>query len=284
MTDINSVIKLANGTGINRLGLGTWRLTGAEVRTAVLAAAEAGYRRFDTASAYENESELGEALAATGLARGEYFVTSKNWNSEQGAGATGEACRRSLERLRLDYLDLYLLHWPVRTRSLECWGDMERLLEDGLVKAVGVSNFRENHLAELLKIAKVRPMVNQIELHPYLTQERISACCAAQGLVVEAYSPLCRGQFKKNQFFQKMARKHGRTPAQIVLRWHFQSGRAFIPKASSPEHVCENAAIFDFVLTPEDMEGIGRQNQNRSVLKPPFEFDAEGWIVEGGGK
>jgi diketogulonate reductase-like aldo/keto reductase len=190
-----------------------------------------------------------------------------------------EACRRSLELLGLDYLDLYLLHWPVARKSLEAWEDLERLLADGLVKAVGVSNFMKVHLEEILKLGGTRPMVNQIELHPYLTQEALSEHCGRTGLVVEAYSPLARGKIKKNQFFLKLARKHSRTTAQVILRWHFQSGRAFIVKTASPERVKENSGIFDFVISPEDMAAIGRQNQNRSVLTPKFEFDRDGWII-----
>jgi diketogulonate reductase-like aldo/keto reductase len=273
------VIKLANGLGFFRQGLGTWGLNGSQiVRPAVETALAAGYRRFDTAKAYENETELGESLRSAALPREGFFVTSKVWNDEQGRGATREACLRSLERLGLDYLDLYLLHWPVASKSLECWADMEALLGEGLVRAIGVSNFQEQHLSLLIKQADVKPMVNQVELHPYLTQEKLVDCCHRLGVVLEAYSPLARGKIKKNQFFQKLARKYNRTCAQVMLRWHFQSGRAFIPKSTNPERIRENAAIYDFVLSPEDMAAINRQNQNRSVLKPPFEFDEYGWI------
>ncbi|MDR1109467.1 MAG: aldo/keto reductase [Deltaproteobacteria bacterium] len=284
MSDISSQIKLANGLGMPRLGLGTWGLSGrAAVAPAVEAALEAGYRSFDTASVYGNEAELGASLRESGLARGELFVASKVWNSDQGPGLTRQACLGSLERLGLQFLDLLLLHWPVALRSLQAWEEMERLLSEGLVRAIGVSNFGKGHLARLLAACGTRPMVNQIELHPYLSQEPLAGYCRDQGIVVEAYSPLARGQVRKNQFFQKLARRHGRSVAQVVLRWHFQGGRALIPKSATPQRVRENGAIFDFVLSPEEMAGIGRQNQDRSVLRPRFELDGEGWVMGDGG-
>jgi diketogulonate reductase-like aldo/keto reductase len=264
-----------------RLGLGTWLLNGPAIEPAVRAAFESGYRRIDTASAYENESELGAALKGCQIPREELFLTSKVWISEQGRGITVQACQRSLERLGLSYLDLYLLHWPVAQKSLWAWEDMEKLLADGLVKAIGVSNFQKRHLDEVIKLGGTKPMVNQIELHPLLTQESLSEHCGRQGAVVEAYAPLARGKLKKNQALLKIARKHSRTVAQVILRWHFQSGRAFIPKSSDPARVKENADIFGFLLSPEDMAVVTKQNQNRSALNPKFDFDPDGWIVDG---
>jgi diketogulonate reductase-like aldo/keto reductase len=272
---------LANAKTMPRLGLGTWLLTNQEVIDPVIGAAfEVGYRRVDTASAYENEEALGKALAAISLPREEIFLTSKVWLNEQDRGLTYQAGQRSLEKLKLDYLDLYLLHWPVLEKSLLAWEDMEKLLADGLVKAIGVSNFQKHHLDEIIKLGGTKPMVNQIELHPHLTQESLSEYCGRQGAVVEAYSPLGRGKLKKNQSLIKIARKHSRSVAQVILRWHFQSGRAFIPKSSDPERVKENAGIFDFVLSPEDMAVISKQNQNRSLLTPKFNFNQEGWIQD----
>jgi diketogulonate reductase-like aldo/keto reductase len=282
VTDITSSIKLANGHPMPRLGLGTWLLSGREaVGTAVGAALEAGYRRLDTASTYGNESDLGEALRAAQAPREGFFVTGKAWLAEQGRGLTFDACRRSLGRLGLDYLDLYLLHWPVAEKSLRAWEDMERLLADGLVRAIGVSNFQKAQFDEIVKLGGTKPMVNQVELHPLMTQEALSGHCGRQGAVIEAYSPLARGKLKKNQALTKIGRKHAKTVAQVILRWHFQSGRAFIPKSSDPERVRENAGIFDFVLSPEEMAVIGKQNQNRSVLSPKFVFDGAGWITGG---
>jgi diketogulonate reductase-like aldo/keto reductase len=264
-----------------RLGLGTWLLADQAVIDPVIQAAfEVGYRRVDTASAYENEAALGKALAVVSLPREDFFVTSKAWLNEQGRGLTYEACQRSLEKLKLTHLDLYLIHWPVFEKSLLAWEDMEKLLAEGLVKAIGVSNFQKAHLDEIIKLGGTKPMVNQIELHPHLTQESLSEYCGRQGAVVEAYSPLGRGKLKKNQSLLKIARKHSRSVPQVILRWHFQSGRAFNPKSSDPERVKENAGLFDFVLSPEDMAVISKQNQNRSVLSPKFNFDQAGWIVE----
>ncbi|MDR3134765.1 MAG: aldo/keto reductase, partial [Deltaproteobacteria bacterium] len=267
MTSITSYIKLANGHAMPRLGLGTWLLSGREaVATSLNAALEAGYRRVDTASAYENEAEIGRALKESAIPREELFLASKAWITEQGQAQALEACQRSLERLGVPYLDLYLLHWPVAKNSLVAWESLERLLEGGLVKAIGVSNFQKGHIEEVLKLGGTKPMVNQIELHPHLTQESLSGFCGRQGIVVEAYCPLARGRLKKNQALLKLARKHARTVAQVILRWHFQSGRCFVPKSSDPERVRENAGIFGFVLSPEEMTAIGKQNQNRSVL------------------
>jgi diketogulonate reductase-like aldo/keto reductase len=288
VTDINSSIKLANVYPMPRLGLGTWLLSDPSVIDSVVRAAlEVGYRRIDTASAYENETALGSAigslLKSASRPRKELFITGKAWIAEQRPGQTIDACKRSLERLGLTYLDLYLLHWPVARNSLSAWEDMEKLLAEGLVKAIGVSNFQKNQLDEIIKLGGTKPMVNQIELHPLWTQDCLSVYCQRQGVVVDAYSPLARGKLKKNQSLTKIARKYSHTVTQVILRWHFQSGRAFIPKSSDPERVKENAGIFDFVLSPEDMAVISKQNQNRSVLTPKFKFDEGGWIIDDGG-
>jgi diketogulonate reductase-like aldo/keto reductase len=186
----------------------------------------------------------------------------------------------SLERLGLDYIDLYLLHWPVANQTQSAWEDLEKLLDEGLVKSIGVSNFNDKQLETLFKQVNIRPMVNQIELHPYFSRPALVRFCSDRAVVVTAYCPLARGTIKKNQFFQKLGRKHEKTVSQIILRWHYQSGHVLIPKAANPQHIRENASIFDFSLSPDDMAAIGRQNQNRSVLKPPFHFDADGYIIE----
>jgi diketogulonate reductase-like aldo/keto reductase len=263
-----------------RLGLGTWLLEGAPLAASVEAALEAGYRHFDTAAAYRNEAELGRALRASGLPRQSLFVTSKIWNSDQGRELTRAACLASLERLGLERLDLCLLHWPVAGRSLAAWEELERLQADGLVGAAGVSNFDEAQLGQLWEGAAVKPQVNQVEMHPFRSRAGLLDWCRARSVVVTAYSPLARGRIRKSQLIQKLARKRGRTEAQIVLRWLFQRGVALIPKSATPERVRENAAIFGFALGPEEMAALGRQNQDRSVLKPKFEFDGEGFVVD----
>ncbi|MDR1657488.1 MAG: aldo/keto reductase [Deltaproteobacteria bacterium] len=279
MSDIESRIRLHNGLTMPRLGFGTWTLQASTLEIAAQAALEAGYRHFDTAAAYENERDLGKVLAASGLARESLFVVSKIWNTEQGRELTPKAYEASLERLGLERLDLCLLHWPVAGRTLEAWEALERLYGDGRVGAIGVCNFDQNQLKWLLGSCSFKPMVNQIELHPYLARPTLVNYCQENGIVVTAYCPLARGKIKKNQFLQKLARRHERTVAQVVLRWHFQNGVALIPKSADPGRVRENAAIFDFCLTPEEMSGLNKQDQDRSVLKPKFEFDAEGFII-----
>jgi diketogulonate reductase-like aldo/keto reductase len=279
LSDIESRIRLHNGLTMPRLGFGTWTLQASTLEIAAQAALEAGYRHFDTAAAYENERDLGKVLAASGLARESLFVVSKIWNTEQGRELTPKAYEASLERLGLERLDLCLLHWPVAGRTLEAWEALERLYGDGRVGAIGVCNFDQNQLKWLLGSCSFKPMVNQIELHPYLARPTLVNYCQENGIVVTAYCPLARGKIKKNQFLQKLARRHERTVAQVVLRWHFQNGVALIPKSADPGRVRENAAIFDFCLTPEEMSGLNKQDQDRSVLKPKFEFDAEGFII-----
>ena len=262
------------------LGLGTWRLEGDALTRAVEAALAAGYRHFDTAAAYHNERTLGRALAASGLPREEIFVTSKVWNSDQGRNLTRRACLTSLERLGLDYLDSYLLHWPVSRRSLECWREIEGLMAEGLVKSAGVSNFDEAQLERIFQAAAIKPAVNQVELHPHKSRESLMAFCQSLKVAVTAYCPLARGQLIKSQNLIRIAEQLNRTVAQVILRWHVQKGRSVIPKSSDPERIRENCRIFDFELPPEHMKILDRQNQDRSVLTPKFPMDPEGWVID----
>ncbi|MDR2443078.1 MAG: aldo/keto reductase [Deltaproteobacteria bacterium] len=280
MTDINSKIRLYNGLAMPRLGLGTWGLSGRDLELAAQTALEVGYRHFDTAAAYENETTLGQALNSSGLKREELFVVSKIWNSDQGEGLTERAYDDILSRLGLDKLDLCLLHWPVASKTLKAWECLSDLYAKGRVSAVGVANFDLAQLKWLLASSELKPMVNQIELHPYRSQTELTDFCREKGVVVSAYCPLARGKIKKNQFLQKIARRHEKTVAQVVLRWHFQNGLAFIPKSAQPDRIRQNADIYDFCLTPEEMAGLGKQNQDRSVLKPKFKFDSDGFIIE----
>ncbi|MDR1546114.1 MAG: aldo/keto reductase [Deltaproteobacteria bacterium] len=278
---LEDCLTLTGGVRLPRLGLGTWGLReGQEIRETAACALAAGYRAFDAAAAYGNERGLGQALRESGLPRDDFFVTSKVWNADQGRGLTRRACLESLDRLGLERLDLYLLHWPCAGRSLEAWRDLEDLREAGLIRAAGVANFSQAQLGRLFAEARLRPEVNQIELHPYRRQEELVAFCRAEGVAVMAYSPLARGRVVKHQFFEKIGRRHGRTAAQTVLRWHWQKGVALVPKSVRPDRVRENADFFGFELSPEEMAAIDRQNQDRSVLKPPFQFDENGWVVE----
>jgi diketogulonate reductase-like aldo/keto reductase len=262
------------------LGLGTWRLDGDRLTRAVEAALEAGYRHFDTAPAYHNERTLGRALAASGTPRERLFVVSKIWNSDQGRGLTRPACLASLERLGLDYLDLCLIHWPVAGRSLECWRDLEGLVAEGLIKGAGVSNFEEAQLERLFELAEIKPVDNQVEVHPHRSRRSLMAMCERLGVKVTAYCPLARGQLNKSQNLIRVAERLGRTVPQVILRWHLQKGRGVIPKSGDPERIRENARLFDFELTPADTRVLDRQNQDRSVLTPKFPLDSDGYVID----
>jgi diketogulonate reductase-like aldo/keto reductase len=262
------------------LGLGTWRLEGDGLKRAAEAALAAGYRHFDTAPAYHNERALGEALAASKVPREELYVTSKVWNSDQGRDLTRAACLASLEKLGLDYLDLYLIHWPVKGRSLRCWEELERLASDGLIRGAGVSNFEEAQLRWLLERVSTRPAVNQAEIHPHHAKEPLAALCRERGIHLTAYAPLARGQLNKSQNLIRLAVKHGRAVPQVILRWHLQKGRSVIPKSARPERILENAGLFDFTLDDSDMAVLDKQNQNRSVLAPRFPIDSLGFVID----
>jgi diketogulonate reductase-like aldo/keto reductase len=246
----------------------------------VEAALEAGYRHFDTAPAYHNEKELGKALAASGLPRGELFVTSKLWNSDQGHGLAKSACLASLERLGLGHLDLYLLHWPVSGRSQAAWEEMEGLVAEGLAKAAGVSNFELGQLERLLRESSFKPLVDQVEIHPHHSKEALAKLCRASGVEMTAYAPLARGQLNNSQNLARVAARLNRTVPQVILRWHLQKGRGVIPKSGDPGRILENSKIFDFELDEADIKILDKQNQGRSVLKPKFELDAHGYVID----
>lgn len=278
---IGAMVELLNGHKLPRLGLGTWELTKeSEIQRAVETAMEAGYRLFDTASVYRNEIALGRALRGSGLKREEYFVIDKLWISCQGRDLNQEALNKSLERLALSYIDLYLLHWPVAGKSLEAWEQLEKSYSQGLVKALGVSNFNKAQIDSFYQAVSIKPTLNQIESHPYRNNLDLINHCRLKGLEVCAYSPLARGKIGKNQYFEKLARRYGVSPYQIVLRWGWQHGSVMVPKSSKPERIVENASIFGFSLERREMEGLDRQNQDRSVLKPPFKFDEQGYVIE----
>ena len=253
-------ITLNNGVSIPQFGLGVWQAEeGEEVEGAVRAALESGYRLIDTAAIYGNEAGVGRAIKQSGVPREEIFLTTKLWNAHHAYDAALKAFDESLSKLGMDYVDLYLIHWPLPMDNLftEAWRALESIYESKRARSIGVSNFKSHHLDILLKEAKVVPAVNQIELHPMLQQKEDRAYCQERGIEIESYSPLMRGgESLENPVLAGLAQKHGKTGAQVVLRWHIQSGFIVIPKSVRAERIRENMAIFDFELSPEDMQAI----------------------------
>ncbi|MRS12583.1 MAG: aldo/keto reductase [Actinobacteria bacterium] len=256
LADISATVALANGVEMPRLGLGTYKSAeGGDVERAVETALSLGYRSIDTASLYGNETGIGRAIAASGVARDDLFLASKVWNDEQGYESTLTAFRRSLARLGTDYLDLYLIHWP-RPQTRESWRALEHLYSEGTVRAIGVCNHLVHHLDALLEVADVTPMVNQYEFHPWLQQPTLRTYCQSAGIVVEAWAPLMRGRAGEVPEIRAIAEAHHATPAQVALRWLLQLGAVVIPKSVHPERISENADVFGFELTPTEMRAI----------------------------
>ncbi|GAA2377414.1 aldo/keto reductase [Streptomyces cuspidosporus] len=251
-------VTLNNGVQIPQLGFGVFQVPDAETAAAVTAALEAGYRSIDTAAIYGNESGVGKALADSGIARDDLFITTKLWNSDQGYDATLKAFDASLDKLGLDYVDLYLIHWPTPARDLyrESWKAIEKLAADGRIRAAGVSNFQPAHLRRLLEGTDLVPVVNQIELHPGLQQHELRALHADLNIATEAWSPLAQGAVLGDDAITTIAAQHGKSPAQVVLRWHLQLGNIVIPKSVTPARIRENLHVFDFTLSDEEMAAI----------------------------
>ncbi len=269
-------VLLNNGVAMPQLGFGVWQVPDDEAEKAVATALEAGYRSIDTAAIYENERGTGKAVAASGIAREELFVTTKLWNSEQGHDSALRAFDASLERLGLDYVDLYLIHWPVPAKDayVDTYKALEKILADGRAKAIGVSNFLPEHLERLTAETSVVPAVNQIELHPQLPQAESRAVHARLGIATEAWSPLGQGRGLLDvPALVAIARKHGRTPAQVVLRWHLQLGNVVIPKSVTPSRIRENIDVFDFELDAEDVAAIGALDEGRRLGPDPAQFN-----------
>jgi diketogulonate reductase-like aldo/keto reductase len=245
---------LNTGATIPQLGLGVWQTPrGKPTRTAVATALRVGYRHVDTAAIYGNEVDVGAAVRESDVPRADIFVTTKLWNDDQGYEPAFRAFDASLARLGLDYVDLYLIHWPVPRKRLDSWRALERIFADGRARAIGVSNFMPQHLDELIRTAQVVPAVDQVEVSPFLQQRETRAFCAKHGIVVEAYSPLTRGQRLGDPVIVEVARRVGRTPAQVMLRWGVQHGMVVLPKSTREARIRENAAIFDFELDPRSM-------------------------------
>jgi 2,5-diketo-D-gluconate reductase A len=267
-------LALHDGIEIPQLGFGVFQVPPDETQVVVEQALEAGYRHIDTAAAYRNEAEVGAALAAVGLPREDVFVTTKLWNTQQGHDSTLVAFEESLERLGLDHVDLYLIHWPVPSedRFVDTWRAFERIYEEECARTIGVSNFRIEDLERLMTETDTRPTVNQIELHPRFQQAELRAFHAEHKIVTEAWSPLAQGGLLDDATIAEIAERHDKTPAQAILRWHLQLGNVVIPKSVTPERIRENIEIFEFELSDEDMAEFARLDSGERIGPDPERF------------
>jgi diketogulonate reductase-like aldo/keto reductase len=265
---IDTRLPMPHGGSIPAFGLGTWEMHGKKAVEAIKHALDLGCRLIDTASMYDNEAEVGEAIRASGVPRGDVFLTTKVWNTEQGYEPTLRACAASLKRLGTDYVDLYLIHSPSGRNRQETWRALLKLHDEGKARAIGVSNYGVRHLEEV-GTRPVTPAVNQIELSPFLQARDIVEACRARGIVVEAYSPLTRGERLRDKRIAAIAAKHGKTAAQVLLRWGLQHGFVEIPKSARPERVRENADVFDFSLAAADMKALDALDEDHHVAWNP---------------
>jgi methylglyoxal/glyoxal reductase len=260
---INSKVKLNNGVEMPLFGLGVYLTdVGRTTQDAVRCALDHGYRLIDTAKAYENEKDVGNAVRESGIPRKEIFITTKLWNTDHGYGKALRAFQRSLDELGTDYIDLYLIHWPVERIRHESWEALTTLLKEGKCRAIGVSNYMIGHLEELLDKSSVVPAVNQVEFSPFLYLKDLHNFCVKKGVQLESYSPLTRGRLFKNQTVSRLSAKYKKTPAQIMIRWALEHGVVVIPKSAHPERIRENADVFDFCIDQSDMTELDGLNAN----------------------
>jgi 2,5-diketo-D-gluconate reductase A len=259
------VMPLLDGNTMPQLGLGVYKVDNEIAAPLVSHALENGYRLIDTASMYENEVGVGQGIRDSGVPREEVVVATKFWMDGLGFENTLKEFDKSLKLLKLDYLDLYLIHWPAPKRGLlyvDSWKAMEKLKNEGVIRSIGVCNFHTHHVDEILKVAEHKPVLNQVELHPWLTQEKVLEYDTSHGIVTQAWSPLARGKILEEPMLESLAKEHGKSVAQVVLRWHIQRGVAVIPKSNSKERILENMNVFDFELTGEQMAAITALNTN----------------------
>jgi diketogulonate reductase-like aldo/keto reductase len=270
-------VSLNSGAEIPQIGFGVFLVPDDQTKAAVSAALDVGYRHIDTAKIYGNEGAVGEAISQSGIARDELFVTTKCWNSDQGYDSALKAFDTSLDLLGLDYLDLYLIHWPrpARDRYVETWRAFEKLHAEGRVRSIGVSNFQPAHLQRLLDETEVVPAVNQVELHPWLQQREVRAFDAEHGIVTEAWSPISRGEKLGDPTIKEIAEKHSVTPAQAILRWHLDLGNVIIPKSVRTERMAENVDLFSIRLDADDHAKIAELDEGMRVGPDPDTNDEE---------
>ena len=270
--NLQSRVALSDGNTMPLFGLGVWAANpGQETQDAVSCALEVGYRHIDTASMYGNEQDVGSALNACGVPRNEIFVTTKVWETEQGYEPTLRAFGQSQQKLGLEFVDLYLIHWPVEGQRVDTWQALERLQNEGRVKSIGVSNFSPSHLQEIFKSGKQRPTVNQIELSPFLQQRTIADFTRSAGIHLTAYCPLARGERFSHRSLQDIAEQTGKTPAQIMIRWGLQQGQTMIPKSVNPVRIRQNADVFDFTLSDKQMRLLAELDEGFRFCPNPLD-------------
>ncbi|RIW29607.1 aldo/keto reductase [Bacillus salacetis] len=272
--NLQSTQRLHNGVEIPSVGLGVYKMDDHEQAVgSIKKAIETGYRSIDTASFYENEKSVGQAVKESGAGRENLFITSKVWNTDQGYDSTLKSFEESLRQLDMDYMDLYLIHWPVADKYKDTWKAMERLYGEGLIKAIGVSNFKEHHLEDLMKASNEKPVINQIELHPRLSQQELRNYCQENGIAVEAWSPIARGRLLEEPTLNHIAGKYNKSAAQVILRWHLQNEVIIIPKSVRESRMKENINLFDFELSLEDMSQINSLNMDERYGADPDKLD-----------
>ena len=275
ISNLRSTTTLHNGVEMPWLGLGVFLVKdGEEVVNSVRAALEVGYRSVDTAAAYKNEEGVGKAIAESNVPREELFITTKVWNADQGYEATLAAFNVSMKKLGLEYLDLYLIHWPLPSQGkfIDTWKALEKLYKDGRVRAIGVSNFKVHHLEEVIAKGEIVPMVNQVEYHPRFNQRELHDFCKKHCIQLEAWSPLMQGGLLENPILVELAKKYNKSTAQIIIRWDIQTGVVTIPKSVKPHRIAENKDVFDFELSEEDMDKISALNQDQRMFADPDTF------------
>ncbi len=267
--EFSSKVQLNNGTKMPYLGLGVYLIRPEEADRVFEWAIDIGYRLFDTAAFYGNEREVGKAVATSTVDRKELFVTSKLWNSDHGYEKALNAFDKSMDQFGLDYIDLYLIHWPVTNLRLKSWAALESLLETERVKAIGVSNFVIRHLEELLGTCSIIPAVNQVEFHPWWYNKDLLEYCKEKNIQLQAYSPLTKGKYLGNKTLHEIGEKYGKSPAQILIRWCLQHNVPTIPKSATKDHLQQNADVFDFTLSTNDLETIDMLNEDTSITWDP---------------
>ncbi|WP_442915949.1 aldo/keto reductase [Leptospira sp. GIMC2001] len=251
--NINSMIKSNQDVLVPRFGLGVWKSKPKECYSAVISALKAGYRHIDTAAIYGNESEVGDAIRDSGIPRSEIFLVTKLWNADQGYDSALKAIDRSLSNLKTDYVDMYLIHFPVADKRKDSWRALQKIQSDKKTKAIGVSNYMIWHLEELINETEVLPAMNQVEYHPFLNNNELLSFCNSKGIILEAYSPLAHGQKLNDPKVSELAKKYNKSNAQILIRWSLQKGMVVIPKSANPERIVQNADVYDFEINAADM-------------------------------